>query len=100
MSTKLAESARDAFSFERDLARALRGDIPVAAFVQRLAHERGVSYMRDEIDDFAEAVSRLSDAEVDLDEIQWLLMALDREAIVTSQQAILLHAIYLRQRAK
>ncbi len=100
MGTKLAEPVGGVLDFDHDLALALRGEISVASFVQRLARERKISYEQEPLDDFAGAVSRLSDAEVEFDEIELLVVALRRNDIVTPKQAILLHAAYLRQKAQ
>ena len=82
---------------EDDLARALQGQLPVVAFVQRLADQHCVSGDPSALDGFAFHVSRLSDAEVHPDRTEDLLIALVREGVLTPQQSMRLQAEHLRQ---
>ena len=77
----------------------IRGDVDVAAWVRETAAHHGVVFAEAPVDVFANAVSRLSDAEVRLDPVEQLLLALERADIVTGRQGVLLHAAYLRQKA-
>jgi len=83
------------------LAEAARhGGIAVAAFVRNLARTHGVTYQATALDTLAAAISRLANAEVHPDEIEDLLIALSRAAIITEQQRFDLHAAYLRQKGE
>jgi hypothetical protein len=50
------------------------------------------------VDTFADAISCISDAEVDLDPIERLLLAIERAGIVDGRQGALPHAACLRQK--
>jgi hypothetical protein len=50
------------------------------------AENHGLVAQTEPIDTFADAVSRLSDAEVDLDPIERLLLAIERAGIVDGRQ--------------
>ncbi len=69
----------------------------IAAWVRATAEQRGVRVRRTPYDEFAKAVSRLSDGVVDLDPVEQLLVALGRAGVITSYQRGLLQVHYLRQ---
>jgi hypothetical protein len=68
----------------------------IAEWVQATAKERNVFVRQMTSDRFARAVSRLSDANTDLDHIERLLIVLNRSRIITSSQRNLLQVQYLR----
>jgi hypothetical protein len=71
----------------------------IASWVRAKAGERNVSISwRRPTDRFARAVSRLSDAETDFDEIEDLLVALSRSRVLTPYQRGLLQLRYLHLR--
>ena len=80
------------------LGLAAAGMDDVASAIRTLAWLHGITGAPEPIDEFAHAVSRLADAEVDLDPVERLLVGLQRQAVVSPQQAFALHAIYLRQK--
>ena len=80
-----------------DLARALHGQILVAAFVQRLADQQGVTGEPTALDTFAFHASRLSNAEVQPDRTSDLVVALSRKKVVTPQESMRLHAEHMGQ---
>jgi hypothetical protein len=81
-----------------DLEHAIHGAGGVAAWTRATAERHSVRAQPEPVDTFADAVSRLSDAEVDLDPIERLLLAIERAGIVDSHQGVLLHAAYLCQK--
>jgi hypothetical protein len=68
----------------------------IAEWVQATAKERNVFVRQMTSDKFARAVSRLSDANTDLDHIERLLIILNRSRIITPSQRNLLQVRYLR----
>jgi hypothetical protein len=68
----------------------------IAEWVRSTASERGIHPHRGPVDTFADAVSRLSDAEVDLDAVEETLIALRGAGVITSFQRGLLQVGYLR----
>jgi hypothetical protein len=81
-----------------DLEHAIHGAGGVAAWTRATAEHHGLVAQTEPVDTFADAVSRLSDAEVDLDPTERLLLAIERAGIVDGRQGVLLHAAYLRQK--
>lgn len=79
---------------------AIIGKTEAACWIRATAHQHGVSYAESPLDRFAAAVSRLSDADVQFDQTEELLLALARAGIVSNMQSFVLHAAYLRQRRK
>ena len=65
--------------------------------ITRPARTHGITAERHPIDDFADAVSRLSDAEVTLDPIERLLVNLRRAGFLDGRECFALHAAYLRE---
>ncbi|HEX4606530.1 MAG TPA: hypothetical protein VH724_21200, partial [Candidatus Angelobacter sp.] len=64
--------------------------LDIAKWVRATARKRNISILRVSSDKFARAVSRLSDAETDLDQVEELLVALGRSRIITPFQRGLL----------
>lgn len=71
----------------------------VAVAIMTLARAHGITDEAAVIDGFANAVSRLSDADVELDHVERLLLALARAGIVDDRERFALHAAYLHQKA-
>ncbi len=65
--------------------------------ITALARTHGITAERYPIDDFADAVSRLSDAEITLDPIERLLVKLRRVGVLNDRERFALHAAYLRE---
>ena len=68
--------------------------------IHALARARGVTYTRSALDDFGDTITRLSGDDVELDETEWLLVALRRAKVIAGVDATLLHARYLRERSQ
>jgi hypothetical protein len=68
-----------------------------AAAVRALAEQHGVVYTKTPLDVWAHHVTRLCDDEVTLDEVELLLVALERAGHITGPEAARLHASYLRE---
>lgn len=79
------------------LADAMAGTTNAASWIRDMARHHGVTFAQAPVDTFATAVSCLSDAGVQLDEIEQLLLALTRAGVVSDAQRFALHATYLRQ---
>ena len=100
----MSQTAATSTTSDTDIERAINGAPGnaggVAAWVRATAHHHDIDFSPGPIDVFADAISRLSDAEVRLDTIEQLLLALERAGIVTGRQGVLLHAAYLRQKTR
>ena len=75
--------------------------IPVtglAKYVVDLARQHGVSYVRTADDALAEVITSLADDEVKLDEVEALLLALERAGVIESADVVPLHINYLREK--
>lgn len=70
----------------------------VASRVRKLAQEHHVSYTAGPRDRLAHHITRLAGDDVSLDEVELLLVALQRAGVVSGKDAVLMHADYLRQR--
>jgi hypothetical protein len=81
-----------------DLEHAIHGAGGVAAWARATAERYSIRAQTEPVDTFADAISRLSDAEVDLDPTERLLLAIERAGIVDGRQGVLLHIAYLRQK--
>ena len=76
----------------------LDGSADLAAWVTTTAHVHGVDVSHEPLDVFANAVSSLSDAGVQTDRVEDLLLALSRAGVITPLERLQLHSAYLRQR--
>jgi hypothetical protein len=63
-----------------------------------LARAHGVVYQPNPLDDLGNAITRLAGDDVQLDDTELLLLALEREGYVSHQEANHLHLTYMRQR--
>jgi len=70
-----------------------------AEIVRDLAKVHGVRYERSALDEFRHAIATLSDAEVDLDEIEQLIVALMRAKVISAEDGMALSAAHIRQKA-
>ena len=70
---------------------------PTAARIRKMAQERHVAYVRTKRDTLAQHITRLSGDFVQLDEIERLLIALQRGGHLTRTQMVQLQADYLRE---
>lgn len=68
-----------------------------AALIRQLAEQHRVSYVPTQSDLLADEITRLSSDTVKLDEIECLLIALQRAGHITRDQLIQLQARYLRE---
>lgn len=68
-----------------------------AKTILTLADRYGVKYTPTEGDAWAQTITRLADDEVALDEIEWLLIALQREGHLSRPEALMLQVNYLRE---
>jgi hypothetical protein len=60
--------------------------------IQQLAHQHGIIHQHSQLDEWG-----LSDAEVQLDKAQWLLVELNRAGILTGKENMILHNQYLQE---
>jgi len=75
--------------------------VPVSGFesyIIELAGNHGVAYKKAEMDELAGHLTRLSDDEIVMDDIECLIVALVRRGIVTSEKVMKLHHGYLREK--
>ena len=69
----------------------------IADRIRRMAEERHVVYVRTPLDSFAHHVTRLAGDDVHFDEIEQLLIALQRGGHLSRAAMIQLQAAYLRE---
>ena len=67
-------------------------------YILGLASTHGVAYVETPTDKLADAITRLADDDVHLDEIECLLIALERAGVVASDSVVPLHINYLREK--
>jgi hypothetical protein len=69
---------------------------PIADAICALAGRHGVTYTQTDTDVLAQHITRLSGDDVELDDTELLLIALQRAGYLTGAEATLLQADYLR----
>jgi hypothetical protein len=70
---------------------------PIAARIRMMAREHHVAYVRTQRDTLADHITRLAGDEVQLDEIEQLLIALQRSGYLSRAEMVQLQAAYLRE---
>ncbi len=68
-----------------------------AALIKTMAAQHRVNYVQTRSDRFANQITRLSDDTIELDEIEQLLIALQRAGHISRDQLVQLQARYLRE---
>lgn len=78
----------------------LTDDIPtsgLAKYITNIAKQYNITYVRTFYDDLAETITRLSDDEVEQDDIQRLLITLKRKGVLSGKDSLSLLVNYLRE---
>jgi hypothetical protein len=70
---------------------------PTATAILNLARDHGVTYRPTKVDAWADHVTRLADDDVVLDDIELLLLELERSGQLTGPEAARLQVNYLRE---
>jgi hypothetical protein len=76
-------------------------DLPSADFKQfilDIARKNNVTYVKTAKDTLAETITNLSDDEVKMDEVEHLIIALERAGVLDSEAVVTLHVYYLREK--
>ncbi|MBW4038038.1 MAG: hypothetical protein HIU91_04030 [Acidobacteria bacterium] len=94
--TNTPSHSKTAYSDQQIHRVAESGRDNIARWATLVASTRGVRLRRRSSHTFAIAVSRLSDAEVDLDSVEEILIALGQAGVITAFQRGLLQVGYLR----
>ena len=74
-----------------------RAESATAVRIRKMAQEYHVAYVRTPRDAFAHHVTRLAGDDVQLDEIEQLLIALQRSGHLSRSEMVQLQAAYLRE---
>lgn len=72
--------------------------IGIAEYIRRLAASHQVTYDESTSDVWATTLTRLSDDEVEMDDVELLIIALERAGVLASQDVVPLHVSYLREK--
>ncbi|MDI6746013.1 MAG: hypothetical protein QMD17_02600 [Rhodocyclaceae bacterium] len=70
----------------------------LAEYIGDLAREHNVRYIRTPEDALADVITRLADDEVVMDNVELLLLALERAGVIASADVVPLHVNYLREK--
>lgn len=70
----------------------------LAKYIGDLAHQHNVRYVRTGDDVLADVITRLADDDVIMDEVELLLLALERAGVIASTDVVPLHVNYLREK--
>lgn len=70
----------------------------VGEHIRKLAAQHNVAYAKTAGDELACAITRLSGDEAEMDEVELLLIALERAGVVSSEDVLPLHVSYLREK--
>ena len=70
----------------------------VGEHIRKLAAQHNVAYAMTAGDEMACAITRLSGDEIEMDEVELLLIALERAGVVASEDVLPLHLSYLREK--
>ena len=70
----------------------------VGEHIRKLAAQHNVVYAKTVGDEMASVIARLSGDAVEMDEVELLLIALERAGVVPSEDVLPLHVSYLREK--
>jgi uncharacterized sporulation protein YeaH/YhbH (DUF444 family) len=74
-----------------------RTESATAARIRRMARDHKVAYVRTQRDMLARHITRLAGDDVELDEIERMLVALQRSGFLSRVEMVQLQAAYLRE---
>ena len=63
-----------------------------------LASRYRVTYVKTPYDELAKVITRLADDDIEMDEFELLLIALERAGIIASKNVVPLHVSYLQEK--
>ena len=69
----------------------------IATIIRQMAEQHRVAYVRTGSDQLAHHITRLADDHVELDEVEQMLIALQRAGHVSRTELVRLQASYLRE---
>ena len=67
-------------------------------YITGLARQHGVHYERTPDDAIADVITALADDEIKMDQVELLLLALERAGVIPSEDVVPLHINYLREK--
>lgn len=70
----------------------------VAEYISGLARRHGVAYIPTATDHLAKVLTHLSDDDVDLDNTELLIIALERAGLLPNEEVIHIHSNYLHEK--
>lgn len=70
----------------------------LAKYIGELAREHNIRYVRTPEDALADVITRLADDDVVMDDVELLLLALERAGVIASMDVVPLHVNYLREK--
>ncbi len=70
----------------------------IGEYITRMAEQKGIVYRKTPGDAWADSITRLAGDEVEFDQVESLLLALERAAVLKPDEAIQLHVRYLREK--
>lgn len=70
----------------------------LAKHIGDLARQHNVRYVRTADDALADVITRFADDDVVMDEVELLLLALERAGVIASTDVVPLHVNYLREK--
>jgi hypothetical protein len=70
----------------------------LGAYIMDLSHRYGVTYIKTPDDELAVLITQLSDDDIEMDDVELLLIALERAGVVASENVVPLHINYLREK--
>lgn len=73
-------------------------DNPIAEHIRRLADEYNVSYIHTSDDAISNVLTELSNDNVTMDDVELLLLALERAGAIASSDVVPMHVHYLREK--
>lgn len=74
-----------------------RGETPVAGHIRKMAQQHNIAYVRWPRDALAHHITRLAGDDVEFDDIEQLLVALQRSGHLSRAEMVQLQAAYLRE---
>lgn len=66
-------------------------------FIIKLANQYHIQYQKTKGDELADVITKLSDDDIEEDNIERLISGLNRDGIISSKESLLLHYGYLKE---
>lgn len=96
--TSVLVDDRDRSRYHIEMSNRVIPTTNLAEYITELARQHNVRYVLTPNDAMAQVITRLADDDVTMDEVEELLLALERAGVIEKADVVPMHVNYLREK--